>query len=291
MNPTIENKSKALLFIFACIVLWSFIPVVSRLGQQNLDNYQFLFWSSILSFIVLLASTIFTGKVQSLKNYNRNQIFTALGLGFLGTFLYYLLLYFGYANAKGLEVLVIQYTWPIFIVFFSFLFLKEKITSRNILAIILGFLGVVIVLTKGNFESVHLSNLSTDFIVLLAAAVFGLFSVLSKKVNFEPFSATLLFFLSATIFSFFAMLFFSIFAIPTTNELIPILGNGILINGFSYILWLRGLSFAIASFLAPFVFLTPILAAILIVLFFQEVFLPVYILGLILVISAGLVSK
>jgi len=291
MNPTIENKSKALLFIFACIVLWSFIPVVSRLGQQNLDNYQFLFWSSILSFIVLLASTIFTGKVQSLKNYNRNQIFTALGLGFLGTFLYYLLLYFGYANAKGLEVLVIQYTWPIFIVFFSFLFLKEKITSRNILAIILGFLGVVIVLTKGNFESVHLSNLSTDFIVLLAAAVFGLFSVLSKKVNFEPFSATLLFFLSATIFSFFAMLFFSIFAIPTTNELIPILGNGILINGFSYILWLRGLSFAKASFLAPFVFLTPILAAILIVLFFQEVFLPVYILGLILVISAGLVSK
>ncbi len=291
MNSTIENKSKALLYIFACIALWSFIPVVSRLGQQNLDNYQFLFWSSLLSFVVLLISSIFTGKVQSLKNYNQHRLFTALGLGFLGTFLYYLLLYFGYANAKGLEVLVIQYTWPVFIVIFSFLFLKEKITSRNILAVILGFLGVFIVLTKGHFESVHLNNISTDFIVLLAAAVFGLFSVLSKKVNFEPFSATTLFFLSATIFSFFAMLFFSTFATPTTNELIPILGNGILINGFSYILWLRGLSYAKASFLAPFVFLTPILAAILIVLFFHEVFLPVYILGLILVISAGLVSK
>lgn len=291
MNPIIENKSKAILFIFACIVLWSFIPVVSRFGQQTLDNYQFLFWSSLLSFVVLLLSTVSAGKVQSLKNYNQRQFFTALGLGFLGTFLYYLLLYFGYANAKGLEVLVIQYTWPIFIVIFSFLFLKEKITSRNILAVILGFLGVVIVLTKGNFESVHLSNLSTDLVVLLAAGVFGLFSVLSKKVNFEPFSATTLFFLSATIFSFFTMLFFSTFAMPTTNELIPILGNGIFINGFSYILWLRGLSYAKASFLAPFVFLTPILAAILIVLFFQEAFLPVYVLGLILVVSAGLVSK
>ncbi len=291
MNAIIENKPKAFLFVFLCVILWAFIPVVSRLGQQNLDNYQFLFWSSALSFLVLLISAILTGKAQFLKNYTRQQIFTAFGLGFLGAFLYYLLLYFGYANAKGIEVLIIQYTWPIFIVFFSFLFLKEKIALRNILAIILGFLGVMIVLTKGDFESVYLNNLSVDFIVLLAAAVFGLFSVLSKKVNFEPFSATTLFFLSASIFSFLAMLLFSTFAIPSTNEMTPILGNGIFINGLSYVLWLRGLSYAKASFVAPFIFLTPILAAILIVIFFQEAFLPIYILGLGLIVSAGLVSK
>ncbi|MEK7553649.1 MAG: DMT family transporter [Patescibacteria group bacterium] len=286
-----ENKSKSLLFVFACVILWAFIPVVSRFGQSNLDNYQFLFWSSLLSFIVLLLSIIFSGKVSEFKNYSKKEFFIALGLGFLGTFLYYLLLYFGYANAEGLEVLVIQYAWPIFIVIFSFFFLKEKIALRNIIAIILGFIGVFVVLTKGNFLAVNLSNLSTDFIVLFAASIFGLFSVLSKKVNFEPFSATTLFFLSATLFSFIAMLLFSHFAMPSKNELIPILGNGIFINGFSYILWLKGLSYAKASFVAPFVFLTPILAAILIVLFFQEIFLPVYLLGLILVISAGLVSK
>jgi len=39
-----ENKPKALLFVLACVVLWAFIPVVSKLGQNNLDNYQFLFW-------------------------------------------------------------------------------------------------------------------------------------------------------------------------------------------------------------------------------------------------------
>lgn len=286
-----ENKSKSLLFVFACIILWAFIPVVSRFGQVNLDNFQFLFWSSLLSFAVLLSTTIFSGRVFEFKNYNKKSFSTALGLGFLGTFLYYLLLYFGYANAKGLEVLVIQYTWPIFIVIFSFFFLKEKISLRNIIAIILGFIGVFVVLTKGNFSAVNLSNLSTDFIVLFAASVFGLFSVLSKKVNFEPFSATTLFFLSATLFSFIAMLLFSHFAMPSKNELIPILGNGIFINGFSYILWLKGLSYAKASFIAPFVFLTPILAAILIVLFFQEIFLPVYLFGLILVVFAGLVSK
>ncbi len=291
MNPKTENKPTAFLFVIACIALWSFVPVVSKLGQQKLDHYQFLFWSSLLSFAVLSATMMVAGKAQSLKNYDIKQLVTALGLGFLGAFLYYLLLYFGYANVSGLEVLVIQYTWPIFIVVFSVLFLKEKISGRNIIALFLGFSGVVIVLTKGDFSSLHLSNFTTDLIVLLAAAVFGLFSVLSKKANFEPFSAAALFFLSATFFSFLAMLLFSSFATPATNELIPIFANGVFVNGFSYILWLLGLSYAKASFVAPLVFLTPILAAIWVVVFFHEAFLPAYFTGLALVVCAGLVAK
>jgi len=286
-----ENKSKAIIYILSCVILWAFIPVVSRFGQQNLDNYQFLFWSSILSLVVLFLTSLFYGKWQMLKSYSSKDFSIALGLGFLGAFLYYLLLYFGYAHAKGLEVLAIQYTWPIFIVIFSVVFLGEKLSIRNFIAIILGFTGVLIVLTKGNFNQIYLDNLTTDLIVLFAASVFGLFSVLSKKFNFEPITATTLFFLSATAFSFISMLVFSEFAIPSKSSLIPILGNGILINGFSYVLWLKGLSYAKASFVAPFVFLTPILAAILIVVFFQETFLPIYLLGLILVVSGGFVSK
>lgn len=285
-----EHKNKAIIFVLACVVLWAFIPVVSRLGQQNLDNYQFLFWSSFLSFVVLAISSLVTGKKDLFKTYTSRNLLIAFGLGFLGTFLYYFLLYFGYAKAKGLEVLVIQYTWPIFIVIFSVWLLKEKITWKSILACTLGFIGVLTVLTKGDFGQLYLADISVDLIVLLAAGIFGLFSVLSKKVDFEPFTATTLFFLSATVFSFFSMIFFSSFQPPTGSSIIPILGNGILINGFSYILWLKGLSYAKASSTAPLVFITPILASILIVVFFKEAFLPVYLIGLILVVVAGLIS-
>ncbi len=284
------NKKKSVSFVLSCIVLWAFIPVVSRLGQQNLDNYQFLFWSSALSLIVLFASLCATGKANAFRTYSRKDFAIALGLGFLGTFLYYLLLYFGYAHLQGLEVLVIQYTWPIFIVLFSVVLLKEKLTLRNSIAACLGFLGVFIVLTKGNIFQIHFSNAWIDAVVLLAAAVFGLFSVLSKKYSFEPFSATVIFFLSAAICSFFSMLIFSKFALPSESSWIPILVNGIFINGFSYILWLKALAYGKASFVAPFVFLTPVLAAILIVLFFGEAFLSVYAIGLGLTIVAGLIT-
>lgn len=42
--------------------------------------------------------------------------------------------------------------------------------------------------------------------------------------------------------------------------------------------------------LAPLVFLSPVLAAILLVVFFDEPFLPAYAVGLVLVIAAGLIG-
>lgn len=286
-----ENQSKAIVFALACVVSWAFIPVVSRFGQQTLDNYQFLFWSNLLSSVVLLFATVISGRAKIFTTYNLLDLANTTILGFLGSFLYYLLLYFAYAHAKGLEVLALQYTWPIFIVLFSILLLRERLTRNILLATLMGFVGVLIVLTKGNITQVYLGNVTTDLLVLLAAAVFGLFSVLSKKVNFEPYTATTLFFASATVFSFIAMKALSTLVVPTASSMTPLLINGVFINGISYILWLKALSFAKASFVAQFVFLTPVLAALLIVVFFHEIFTPIYLLGMCLVVGAGIMAQ
>ncbi len=291
MNKFIENRPKALIYALACVVSWAFIPVVARFGQQSLDNYQFLFWSSLLSFIVLLTITIVAGKFNGFWKYKPIDWVVSIILGFLGSFLYYILLYFGYAHAKGLEVLALQYTWPVFIVVFSIALLKERLTKSLIISSILGFIGVLIVLTKGNFTNIYLGDVKTDLVVLLAASVFGLFSVLSKKVNYESYTVTTIFFASATLFSLLAMNYFSTFVIPTTSSLIPLVINGAIINGISYVLWLLALKNAKASYVAQFVFLTPVLAALLIVLFFHETFTPIYLIGMSLVVGAGLVAQ
>ncbi len=286
-----QNKTKAVGFALACIVLWAFIPVVSKTGQQSLDNYQFLFWSSLLSFLVLLGITLISKKGHWFTKYNFGQIAKNLGLGFLGAYLYYLLLYFAYAHARGLEVLVLQYTWPLFIVLLSIPVLREKLTKMTILSSLLGFTGVLIVLTKGNFTHVYLGNLTTDGLVLLGSLSFGLFSVLTKKVKLEYYTDTTLFFASATLFSLISMLIFSRFSWPSYSTLLPLFVNGAFINGLSYVFWLKALRYAKASFVAPLVFITPVLAAVLITIFFHEIFLPIYVLGICLVISAGLLSQ
>ncbi len=286
-----NNKSKGTLFVLICVSLWALIPVVAKMGQTSLDNHQFLFWSSLVSFIVLGLSVIFTGNLSEFKSYRYKDWSSLFILGLLGTYLYYLFLYLGYAKTTGMEVLVVQYTWPILIIVFSVFILKESLTIRKVIAITLGFSGVILVLTKGDLQNIHINNAPVIGLVGAGAACFALFSVLSKKIHKEPLGVVTIYFLSACIASFFSMLYFSEFAFPSTPELIPVFLNGVLVNGFSYVFWLLALRSTEASYLAPFTFMTPILSAIYLIVIFDEPVIAIYGVGLVLVVMGGLVNS
>lgn len=286
-----NTKTKSIIYVLICVLLWALIPVVSKLGQSNLDNHQFLFWSSVISFLTFLLIILTKKKGKVILKLSAKDWIHSVILGLLGTYLYYILLYFGYANAKGIEVLIIQYCWPIFVIVLSVLILKERLNLRKVISIILGFFGVFMVLTKGKLTDIHLDNLFVDSIVLVAAFVFGLFSVLSKKVKIDSLSLVTIYFLTATVISFISMISLSEFKLPTQDTILPILINGIFVNGISYIFWIGALKIGKASFIAPFVFLTPVISTILLILFFKEPFQLVYVIGMISVILGGLINK
>ncbi len=285
------SKTKGTILVLICVALWAMIPPAAKFAQSSLDNHQFLFWSSLISFSCLFITAIFKKRVNQIKRYSKKDWLNVIILGLLGTYVYYLFLYLGYKEAKGLEVLVVQYTWPISVVLFSLFLLKERLTIRKTIAILLGFFGVMIVLTKGNLSDIHIDNFSVIMLVFLGASSFALFSVLSKKVHLEPIGVTAVYFFSATVASLFSMFYFSSFAFPSSSEWFPILLNGIFLNGFSYLLWINALKITEASYLAPFVFITPILSAIYLILLFDEPIKLVYIVGLICVVIAGLVNS
>ncbi len=286
----LTKTNSGLLYAMTCVLLWSFIPVVSRFGQSELDNFQFLFWSNLLSLVVVGIFWLNQKRVQSLIPFTIKQLVYVLFLGFLGCTFYYLCLYYGYANGIGLEVLVIQYCWPLIIVFLSAFLLKERLSILSYCAIAAGFLGILLVLTKGNITKLEFSNLKVTLIVLLGAFSFALFSVLSKKFKGEPFAVTTFLFIGGVLTAIIALFIFSKFAWPTQAELIPVIINGALINGISYIFWLKALEKIKASTAATLVFLAPVLSSLWIVLFFKEPFYSAYAIGLTLVIFSGLIA-
>ena len=285
-----ENKAKGTFLVSICVLLWALIPVVSKLGQTELDNHQFLFWSSLISFLVLFLTVAVKGQIRMYRMIPLRQYLFLFLLGMLGTYLYYLLLYLGYAQAQGMEVLVVQYSWPILIVLLSLFVLKETLTIRKVAAILCGFAGVLIVLTKGDFRLVRFSSLEVILWVLAGAFCFALFSVLSKTVKIDPVLASSIYFYTAVTASLLSMMFFSEWQLPTASEWMPVILNGVLVNGFSYVFWILALHATSASFVAPFTYLTPILSAIYLVVFFGEPFLPAYGAGLALVLGGGLIN-
>ena len=274
-------------YAFFCVLVWSFIPIISRLGQITLNFYQLLFWSNVISTIVLgllyFISNGWKTNSISIKDYFYNLI-----LGSLGCALYYLFLYYGYYNGNSIEVLIIQYTWPLQMIILSSLLYKEKLRISKLIAVLFGFFGIVTIVVKGDFKEIYFSGISISLLVLLGAFCFALFSVLSKKSKVELFHFTFIIFLGGTITSSVALIFFSTFQFPSAKEIAPIIANGLLINGISYIFWIKALKSISVTSSAVFVFFTPILSLIWILIFFNEQFYLSYIIGGFLVLFSGM---
>lgn len=288
-----KNYLKAnlgIIYIALCIILWSLIPTLAKFAQSGLDHHQYLFYSSIISFLSLFIVSLFQKNLKEIFIYSKKIFLVLFALGFLD-FIYYLLLYFGYKHANGLEVLVIQYMWPIFIVFLSLVILKEDFTKKKLISIILGFLGVSLVITKGDFTSLDFSQIDVLLIVMLRAIAFALFSVLSKVVKVDATNAVMIYFFSAILYSIITVSTYSSFIMPSSKDWISIIINGAFINGISYLFWIKGLQMFDASKVAPYLFITPILSAFFLILFFDEEILMVYFVGLFFVILSGLVNS
>ncbi len=290
----LQDKHIGILLCLGCVILWSLIPVVAKTGQNNLDHHSFLFYSSLVSFITLYFLTQFT-KDPKKKEYSlfkdKGEFFYLIVLGLLGTYIYYLFLYYGYKTSNGTQVLILQYTWPIFIVIFSTILFKEPVSGKKIFGLFLGFIGVSMAITKGNISfqfSYNYPSLKAMTLVLIGSMCFALFSVLSKNLKKDTLHLTSFYFLCATIFSFISMALFSKIKLPPPNTIVPILINGCLVNGISYVMWIKALKKISPYIAASLVFLTPIFAAAYLIIFFNEPFNYVYILSLILIITSGL---
>jgi drug/metabolite transporter (DMT)-like permease len=286
----LSESTIGVIYIALCILLWSLIPTVAKFAQTGLDHHQYLFYSSVISFLSIFAVSLYEKNLKEIFFYSKKIVLVLFALGFLD-FFYYLLLYFGYKHANGLEVLVIQYMWPIFIVFLSLIILKEEFTKKKLLSVILGFLGVSLVITKGDFSSLDFGQIDVLLIVMLGAIAFALFSVLSKIVKVNATNAVMIYFFSAIIYSIISVQSFSEFTLPSAKDWISILINGAFLNGVSYLFWVKALKTFDASKVAPFIFTTPILSAFFLIIFFDEPILLIYFVGLFLVIISGLISS
>ena len=282
-----KNRDKALLYTSLSILAWSFIPVVSSLAQQKIDGSNFLFYSNIFSVIAIF---IYAKISKYSIKFDRNIIKQTAILGFLGTFLYYVCIYFGYKFANPIEVIIVQYLWPVLIVVLSVFLLREKLTFKKILSIILGFLAIVIVITKGDISIFSFNFPIGLSVVLLGAFSFALFSVLSKKIDIDPISATLMFFVWGSLFSLIWVFCTTGLKPLDIDSLFFIAINGIIINGISYIWWVEAIRLWEASKVAVFVYITPILGTLwLVILSNTDLFLS-YGIALIFVIIAGILT-
>lgn len=243
-----------------------------------------LFYSTIFSCIVVGNIVLFQKKASVLATYSMRDYAKIGVLGFLGTYLYYVLLYGALALTSASEGFILAYTWPMLVIILAFPLLRERLTVKKLCSICISFLGIVVIVTHGRIFTLSFTSLQGDLLALGGAGVFALFSVLGKKYQYDQVVSVFIYFVTALVFITPTLFLFSSLKIPSLHVWLWLLLNGCLVNGVSYIFWFKALEYGDTSVTSNALYLTPFLSLVYIAIFLGEQILLSSIVGLVIIV-------
>lgn len=205
-----SNKTKGILYISLSALFFSIMAVAVKL-TPNIPIVEKIFFRNIIGLVPILLTSYKT-KI-SLKANNTKLIILRSLFGLLGIVSYYTAL----SLLNLADAVIINKLSPFFVLILSFIFLKEKITKKQIYALLLAITGALFVIKP----SFNLSILPA-LIAVLSAFLAGCAYTTVRKLSETDEALTIVFYfsLSTTLITLPIMYFTNSFVIPSLQQLI-----------------------------------------------------------------------
>ncbi len=280
------ENTKSFLYALGAVLLWSTVATAFKLSLRGMNYVQLLFFASLTSSVVLLFVALKNSKNEIALIFKGKNLKRNLLLGFINPFLYYMVLFKAYSLLPAQEAQALNYTWPIAIAVFASIFLKHKLSLRTLTGLVVSFIGVVIISTRGKIFSLEFHNIYGVVLATGSSLIWATFWILNLKDKRE--SAVKLFaaFFTGCILSGIYILFFDSFEIKGTVYLLGAVYVGLFEMGITFFLWMKGLQLskdkAKTSTLA---YLSPFISLVFIWLILHETILPSSVIGLAFIIG------
>ncbi len=281
-----KNQNKAYFFALLTVALWSTMSSAFKLtlGFMSFDNL--LFWSVLFACISVGILLILSGRYKLLKQLTRQQLIRSAIYGLLNPFAYYLVLFRAYELLQAQEAGVLNYTWPVVLVILSVIFLKQKISRLSILAILISFMGLLVISTKGDILHMNFQNPYGAFLAVGSSIIWASYWIINLNDKREEISKIF-------INLFFGFLYISVYKLafspietPPLKGLLGAIYIGVFEMGITFVLWLMALKLSTTTAkVSNLIFLSPFIALFFISIFVGEKIHPTTIFGLILIIS------
>lgn len=241
--------------------------------------------------IMLLIINIINGAIKEMKRYRLKDYLKMSGLGFLGLFMYSALYYYGIAVLSSQEACILNYLWPMMIVLFACLLLRETLTVKKAIAMVMSFAGIV-VLTLGSGGGSSGNRLFGIIACVAAAVCYGLFSVLNKKHSLNQSVTMMWIWLTVAVCSAVSGLIFEAWQPITGWQWAGVAWLGIVVNAVAYLLWALALKGARDSAkIANLAYLVPFLSIVLSALILKEQIACTAAIALVLIIGGILLQS
>jgi drug/metabolite transporter (DMT)-like permease len=179
---------------------WAGAFIAGKLSVPFIPTFTLTFLRfSIATFILY-----FVVKSKDKSNYKltKKDIPIFLFTGIVGMFGYHIFFFTALKYTTAINSSVIGATNPIITTILCIIFLRDKITFKRAIGIILSFTGVFLTITNADLSTIHNLSLNKgDLLMLIAVCMWAAYSVFSKKVmhKFSPLILTFYSFLFCTV--------------------------------------------------------------------------------------------
>lgn len=278
------------LYVFAAGCLWGIISLFLKpLLNMGFSQIQTVTYRCLIAAFIL--GIVMCVKDKKLFKIKLRDLWCFLGTGLL-SLMFFTLAYFYSMTYNGVCVAVILlYTSPVFVMLFSLLLFKEKITSKKIIALVLTIAGCVFVSGIAGGQSIGLKGFVLGICSGIGYALYSIFSRYALQRNYN----------SMTI-SFYTFLFCGLGCLPfadsgsmivklTSQSILLFLGLGFICCVLPYLCYTKGLQYVENSKASIIVAVEPVIASFIGILVYHEEITVLKIIGVLLVLSAVVICS
>jgi drug/metabolite transporter (DMT)-like permease len=281
-----KNQKQAYIYAGIAVVLWSTVATSMKIALQSYSFMQLLFWSSATALLILGILMVATKKFGNLIKLPAKAFLKSALYGAINPFLYYIILFKAYELLPAQEAQALNYTWPIMLSLLAVPLLNQKISFKNVVAIGISFIGVLIIATGGNLINLSFSNGQGVVFGLASAIIWALFWIFNIKDERDELSKLFLNFLFGFIYIVIALLLTSEIVFVNLKSWLSAVYVGFFEMGITFVIWSIALKKSItAAKVSNLVYLVPFLSLVVIYFILEEPIRFPTIIGLFLIVG------
>ena len=286
----------AYLFLFLAVLFWAGNFIVGKYASYyQIPPFSLNFYRWFFAWLILLPFTF--KEIISKKNYILENYKFYILLGITSVTIFNSIVYYSLNFTQVISGVLMISTIPVMIMFISSILKIERTNIFQILGVICSFVGVILIITKANFDLlVNLDFNKGDLTMVVAMLSWATYSALLKKRKHELSQLSLL-----EVIITFGLIFlipiyiteYSLgFEITLNKPFILVLIYVVLFPGLAaFICWIKGISLIGPNRSGVFLHLMPILSALMAMIIFKEKFMLYHLLGAFFILSGIILSN
>jgi drug/metabolite transporter (DMT)-like permease len=256
------SQRSATLVGFTAVLMWAFLALFST-AAKAIPPFQL----AAMSFFIggALGAITWPFRPRSIAVL-RQQDWRLWALGIASLFGYHFVYFTAIRNAPPVEVSLIAYLWPLFLVVFSAFLPGEKLRPHHVVGVVLGLIGAVVVITRGQGFTLGDGLKLGHILALPCALIWSGYSILARRFGTVPTDVVAGFCLAAAVLSLVSHLAFETTVWPLDGlQCLSVAGLGLFPLGLAFYTWDYGLKHGDIMVLGALSYAAPLLSTLVLI--------------------------